>query len=66
MGPIINYLLGVYPDDDVELQKLERKSKSYELINNRLYRKSVGGPHLRCLPPPQAQTILAEIHQGEC
>ncbi|KAF5188756.1 hypothetical protein FRX31_021657 [Thalictrum thalictroides] len=34
MGPIINYLLGVYPDDDVDLRKLDRKSKSYELINN--------------------------------
>ena len=38
----------------------------YTLINRQLYRRSFGGPHLRCLNDTEAQYVLAKLHEGIC
>ncbi|XP_071713242.1 uncharacterized protein [Rutidosis leptorrhynchoides] len=38
----------------------------YLLDKGILYRKSFLGPHLRCLNPTQAESIIREVHEGMC
>ncbi|XP_071727626.1 uncharacterized protein [Rutidosis leptorrhynchoides] len=42
------------------------KAPMYLLDKGVLYRKSFLGPHLQCLNPTQAESIIREVHEGMC
>ena len=38
----------------------------FTLIGDCLYRRSFGGPYLKCLNSTKTQYVLAELHEGMC
>ncbi|XP_071709087.1 uncharacterized protein [Rutidosis leptorrhynchoides] len=67
MTPIIEFLTkGTLPIDSSEARKIKMKAPMYLLDKGILYRKSFLGPHLRCLNPAQAESIIREVHEGMC
>ncbi|XP_071695351.1 uncharacterized protein [Rutidosis leptorrhynchoides] len=67
MTPIIEFLTkGTLPIDSSEARKIKMKAQMYLLDKEILYRKSFLGPHLRCLNPTQAESIIREVHEGMC
>ena len=65
--PIMSYLIhGMLPEEETLARKIQRKSKSYTIINNEAYQRSVTGVLQRCVEPSVGQEILRDIHQGEC
>ncbi|XP_074299126.1 uncharacterized protein LOC141630159 [Silene latifolia] len=65
--PYINWLRdGTLPEDRKEAQSFRIKASRYILIDNVLFRKSLAGPCLRCLNKEEAETVLHDVHGGEC
>ncbi|XP_064992418.1 uncharacterized protein LOC135629158 [Musa acuminata AAA Group] len=57
---------GTLPLDVVTARRLRRTHAWYTEESGRLYRRSFTYPLLRCLEPNDAQTVLAETHEGVC
>ncbi|XP_064955645.1 uncharacterized protein LOC103986523 [Musa acuminata AAA Group] len=57
---------GTLPLDEVAARRLRRTHAWYTEESSRLYRRSFTYPLLRCLEPDEAQTVLAETHEGIC
>ncbi|XP_065026133.1 uncharacterized protein LOC135650583 [Musa acuminata AAA Group] len=57
---------GILPRDEVAARRLHRTHAWYAEEGGRLYRRSFTYPLLRCLEPEEAQTVLAEVHEGVC
>ncbi|XP_064992508.1 uncharacterized protein LOC135629242 [Musa acuminata AAA Group] len=57
---------GTLPHDEVAARRLRRTHAWYNEESGQLYRRSFTYPLLRCLEPDEAQTVLAEIHEGIC
>src|SRR3954468_12363045 len=55
---------GILLEDETQARKLQRKSKSYTIINSEVYRRSVTGVLQRCMEPAAGQEILLDVHQG--
>ena len=54
--PIMSYLVDeVLPEDETLARKIQRKSKSYTVINGDIYRRSVTGVLQRCIKPEEGQ-----------
>ena len=54
MTSIVRYLsLGEFPDDKVEVHKIQVQVARFSLINKRLYKRSLGGPYLQCFTQQQ-------------
>nr|XP_043613766.1 uncharacterized protein LOC122585704 [Erigeron canadensis] len=67
MTPIYNFIKNeTLPEDNHEAQKVRMKAPMYLLIEDKLFRKSFLCPHLRCVGPSQAQTLIQEVHGGTC
>ncbi|XP_071686897.1 uncharacterized protein [Rutidosis leptorrhynchoides] len=67
MTPIVEFLnTGTLPIDLTEARKIKMKAPMYLLDKGILYKKSFLGPHLRCLNPTQAESIIREVHKGMC
>ncbi|RVW78931.1 hypothetical protein CK203_052342 [Vitis vinifera] len=65
MHDIVKYLkAGELPENEKHAHKVCIQSARFTLINERLYRRSFGGPYLRCLSDPKAKYVLAELHKG--
>ncbi|XP_074271141.1 uncharacterized protein LOC141595069 [Silene latifolia] len=65
--PYINWLRdGTLPEDRKEVQSFRIKASKYILIDNIVFRKSLAGPCLRCLNKKEAETVLHDVHGGEC
>ncbi|CAH9134294.1 unnamed protein product [Cuscuta epithymum] len=57
------------PEDDGSSGRaawIKRRAPNFELIDGQLYKKTFGGPYLRCLPPSLAAAVIEEIHEGVC
>ncbi|XP_074293027.1 uncharacterized protein LOC141619918 [Silene latifolia] len=54
------------PEDRKEAQSFRIKASRYIMIDNILFRKSLAGPCLRCLSKEEAETVLHDVHGGEC
>ena len=62
-----NYLrTGYLPEDSKHAHRVQVQAARFTLIGDCLYRRSFGGPHLRCLDSMEAQYVLAELHEGMC
>src|SRR3954470_5081599 len=65
--PILTYLQKrELPEDEVEAKQIIRKAKSYSVINNELYRKSVTNLPQLCISEEEGRLLLQDIHSGEC
>ena len=64
---IMTYLVdGTLPSEEMEARKVQRRAKSYTIINKELYKRSITGVLQRCVDLEQGKEILLDIHQGEC
>lgn len=67
MTPLYNFIKDdILPEDKQLAQKVRMKAPMYLLIEDKLFRKSFLGPHLRCVGPTQAQSLIKEVHGGTC
>lgn len=67
MHEIVEYLqTGELPEDEKHAHKFHVQSARFTLISDNLYRQSFRRPYLKCLSNPEAQYVLAELHEGVC
>jgi transcription antitermination factor NusG len=65
--PIMDFMVnGQVPADEAEARRIQRRSKAYTIINNKMYKRSATGMLQRCVESAEGQEMLREIHQGEC
>ena len=57
---------GALPEDPKHTHKIRVQAFRFTLIEGDLYRRSFGGPYLRCLIQPEIQYVLSELHEGVC
>lgn len=57
---------GTLPEDSKHAHKIRVQAARFTLIGDDLYRRSFGGPYLRCLTQLEVQYVLAELHEGVC
>jgi ribonuclease HI len=66
-APIMTYLHHYYePDITVEHTRMQQRARSYQIVDNDLYKTSTSGPLLRCVSKAEGQEVLSEIHVGTC
>ena len=67
MDPITLYLsTRQLPTERNKAHKLQIQAARFSLIDGQLFKRSFGGPYLKCLTPEQSQYVLAELHEGIC
>ena len=67
MDPIRLYIAtGELPDDRNRAHKIHIQSTKFSIVDGQLYKRSLGGPYLKCLTIEQGQYMLAELHEGIC
>lgn len=67
MGPIIAYLeRGDLPENPDMAKKIKKDAARYTIVADKLYRRGVSSPLLRCLAKEQAEYVMTEIHEGIC
>ncbi|XP_074346711.1 uncharacterized protein LOC141685516 [Apium graveolens] len=65
--PILEYiLLNKLPQDMGEARAISYKAKNYCVLENKLYRRGLVEPLLRCLGPEESHTSIVEVHTGIC
>jgi hypothetical protein len=64
-APIMAYLHHHYePDNSIELIRMQQRAKSYQVIEDELYKTSATGPLLRCLSKDEGSELLVQTHSG--
>ena len=67
MDPIIHYIsMGELPSEKNKAHKVQVQSARFSLIDGQLFKRSLGGPYLKCLTLEQGHYVLAELHEGIC
>src|SRR5579859_2013621 len=67
MGPYADYLLrDILPQDKTEAKQLARRAKSFVMVGNDLYKRSISGILQKCIPRDQGQQLLVDVHAGTC
>ena len=67
MDPILLYIATrELPDDRSMAHKIQIQSARFSLVDEQLYKRSLGGPYLKCPTPEQGQYVLVELHEGIC
>ena len=63
---------GELPNDRGRAHKIQIQSARFSLVDGQLYKRSLGGPYLKCLTPSKANMcwlsytkVYAEITRGE-
>ncbi|XP_074315479.1 uncharacterized protein LOC141651678 [Silene latifolia] len=65
--PYVEWLRdGKLPEDKKGSQSFRMRASIFVLINNVLFRRSLAEPYLRCLNKKEADTVLQDVHSGEC
>jgi transposase InsO family protein len=65
--PYISYLESqALPMDETKARAIVRRCKSFTIINNELYKRSVSGVFQRCVAMAEGRNILRDIHAGDC
>ncbi|XP_034707085.1 uncharacterized protein LOC117930552 [Vitis riparia] len=57
---------GALPENPKHAHKIRVQASRFTLIGGDLYRRSFGGPYLKCLIQPDIQYVLSELHEGVC
>ncbi|VFQ71489.1 unnamed protein product [Cuscuta campestris] len=64
---LMEYLeTGQKPDDEERARKVVMRAPRFQVIDGHLYKRAIGGPLLRCLTNPEAERVIAEVHEGVC
>jgi hypothetical protein len=67
MSPIKAYLDNhLILDDNVEIERITRKSKMYHLIDGVLYKQGANGMMMKCISKDEGIQLLRAIHGGVC
>ena len=67
MDPIARYLsMGELPNEKDKAHKVRVQSARFSLVDEQLFKRSLGGPYLKCSTTEQGQFVLAELHEGIC
>jgi hypothetical protein len=67
MSPIMAYLDNQpISDDNVEIERIARKSRMYHLIDGVLYRQGANGMIMRCISKEEGSQLLQDIHSRVC
>ena len=67
MDDIVIYLKDDRLPEDRDLaQKFRYHAEHYLLLNDKLYKRGISTPLLRCLNDEEAKRVLSEIHDGVC
>jgi hypothetical protein len=67
ISPIKAFLDNQPPsDDNIEVERIKRKSKMYHLIDGVLYRRGTNDMMMRCIPREEGIRLLQDIHSGVC
>jgi hypothetical protein len=45
---------------------MQQRARSYQIVDNDLYKTSISSPLLRCVSKVEGQKILSEIHAETC
>ena len=53
-------------EDGKQAHKLCIQATHFTLINDQLYRRSFGGPYLKCLRELEVKYVIIELHDGVC
>ena len=65
MDPIRLYIAtGELPNDRSMAHKIQIQSARFSLVDGQLYKRSLGGPYLKCLTLEQGQYVLVKLHEG--
>ena len=65
--PLLEYLIeGILPDNHEEAYLLKKLATRYFVEGGILFRTGFNGEPLRCLGTPEAQSVMQEVHVGEC
>ena len=65
--PFMNFLAkDELPTEEVAARQVRRRASTYTIINNELYKRSVGGLYKLCVSQEEGIKLLVDIHQGEC
>ncbi|XP_019176170.1 PREDICTED: uncharacterized protein LOC109171572 [Ipomoea nil] len=54
------------PDDTERARKVKLRAPRFQEMDGRLYRRSYGGPLMRCLNEFEADLVMTELHSGIC
>ncbi|XP_019197220.1 PREDICTED: uncharacterized protein LOC109191107 [Ipomoea nil] len=54
------------PDDTERARKVKLRAPRFQVVDGRLYRRSYGGPLMRCLNGFEADLVMTELHSGIC
>ncbi|VFQ62033.1 unnamed protein product [Cuscuta campestris] len=60
------YMTGQFPENEDRVRKVKLRAPRFQMLEGRLYKRGVGGPLLRCLTRPEAERVVAEVHEGVC
>ena len=67
IDPIRLYIVtGELPNDRDKAHRIQIQSARFSMVDEQLYKRSLGGPYLMCLTPEQGQYVLVELHEGIC
>jgi hypothetical protein len=67
MSPIKAYLNNYPPsDDNVEVERITRRSKMYHLIDGVLHQQGANGMMIKCISREEGIELLEDIHKGVC
>lgn len=65
--PFLEYILdNKLPESKNEARSLMYKARNYCVKDDKLYRRSIAEPLLRCLGPKEADLAIIEVHTGIC
>jgi hypothetical protein len=61
------YLRHCYePDSAIEQTRMQHRARSYQIVDNGLYKISISGLLLCCVGKDEGHHILSEAHAGPC
>lgn len=66
-SPILSYLKdGRLPPDLDEAKKIQKRAAQFTVLNDKLYKRGLSQPYLRCIKEEEAKYVLEEVHGGIC
>src|ERR1044072_9182948 len=57
---------GLLPEGDKDKRRITKEARKYVLLADRLYRRGVSQPLLRCVTQREADQIMEALHEGIC
>ncbi|VFQ67008.1 unnamed protein product [Cuscuta campestris] len=66
MFDLMEYLMdGSLLEQDDRARKVKLRAPRFQVLDGKLYKRAFGGPLLRCLTNPEAERVIAEVHEGK-